>query len=181
MTTSDALKAAGMEAVQRKAWDTAVEKFDAARQLFAAEGNKAGEAEMWNNLGVVYRRQYYHDEAHNASENAIQLFKQLNLKREQGQALGNLADLYVAKKQPKQVVASYLQSEQLLKEAKAHDERSQILRALSLYQLRRGHWLESIRWMEGSLSAKPRIGPSDWLFRMLLRFALNLLGLTRVE
>lgn len=179
MQNAEQLKSEGLAAFQRKDWQTAVSKFSAAQEQYSAQNNPAGEAEMWNNLGVLYRLQRTYSQSEQAFNQAIQQFQQLNDKKGQGQAIGNLGDLLIAKGNKKEALNAYLRAVPLLEDAKAFAELSQLLRTVSLQYLRQGQWLESIRLMEHSLSVKPRLGPGNWLFRSMLRFMMGLMGLSR--
>ena len=179
MTTGEQLKKEGMTAFQQKSWSVAVQKFEQAEAQFRIDENSAEQAEMLNNLGVLYKMQGSYDQSLESFENAISLFQSLSLLKEEGQAYGNMGDLHAALKNSKKSVTAYLQSSAKLEDAKAFTEQSQVLRTLSLYHLRQGQWLESVRRMEQSLSMKPRVGIEEWVFRWLLRFAMSLLGLAR--
>jgi len=171
----DQLKEEGLQQFRRGAYDEALRLFETAVSLYAAAENHVGQAEMLNNIGVIQRTRRNPDAAITALQQAEAIFAQIGDAERRGMALGNLGDLYAAKKDHTAAARSYSNASELLAKANAHAKQSQVLRALSLLRLRQGQWLQALIHMEESLSVRPRLGPGNWLFRVMLRFVLRLL------
>ena len=171
----DQLKEKGLQKFRRGAYDEALATFETAVSLYAAAENPTGQAEMLNNIGVIQRSRGNLDKAIAALQQAESIFAEIGDGERQGMALGNLGDLYAAKKDRTAAARSYSDASELLAKANARGKQSQVLRALSLLRLRQGQWLQSLIHMEESLSVRPRLGPGNWLFRVLLRFGLRLM------
>ncbi|MCB9421324.1 MAG: tetratricopeptide repeat protein [Ardenticatenaceae bacterium] len=170
------LKEQGQAAFQRGAYDEALALFEQAAAGFAAQDDAVGQGEMVNNMGVIYRVKREWDTAVTTLAQAQTLFQQAGDVNRQAQTLGNLGDLYAARKKRDNAARCYSQAAALFAQTGDGDKQSQVLRALSLLRLRQGHWLEAMMRMEESLTTAPRLGLGKWLLRVLLRFALGLMG-----
>ena len=175
MMTGDELKAAGMQLFQQGAYAEAAAKFETAVSAYAAAADEAGRAEALNNLGVIQRLNNNAAASEKALTEAAELFAKLGDQNRQAQALGNLGDLR-ARKDPTAAAQFYSNAAQLFAEDGDGERQSQVLRALSLLHIRQGQLVQAMFRMEDSLSARPRLGPLQWLWRGMLRFALQLFG-----
>ncbi|MCA9924130.1 MAG: tetratricopeptide repeat protein [Anaerolineales bacterium] len=171
----DQLKEEGLQQFQRGNYEAALEVFETAVSLYTSTNNPSGQAEMLNNIGVIYRLHRNLDAAVDALSQAETLFGRIGDVERQGMTLGNLGDLYVAQKKHTEAARSYSNASERLAQAGARDKQSQVLRALSLMRLRQGQWLQAMMHMEESLSVRPRVGLGGWIFRGLLRFVLRLM------
>ena len=99
--------------------------------------------------------------------------KQQDKPLELGMTLGNIGDLLAKQKKRNEAVAYYLSSAATLEAVGAKKEQSQVLRALGLLYIRQLKWWQAMDAMEKSLTIKPKLGPTDWLLRLMLRFALG--------
>ena len=171
----DQLKEEGLQQFQRKAYGEALRLFKTAVSLYTSQNNQPAQAEMLNNIGVIYRMQHNYDDAIVALQEAEAIFAGLSALEQQGQTLGNLGDLFAAKKDKQEAARCYSDASELLAAANALPQQGQVLRAFSLMRLRQGQWLEAITLMEQSLTVRPRLGVGNYLLRSLLRFGLGLI------
>jgi tetratricopeptide (TPR) repeat protein len=172
---AERLKEEGLNLFQRRAYDQALAKFEAAAHAYATHQDEAGRAEMLNNMGVIYRLQRNRTAAIPVLHEAESIFIRLGDLGRQAQVLGNLADLYAAGRNRNEAARCYSTAAALLAQSNEPLKQSQVLRALSLMRLRQGYWLEAMMRMEESLRVRPRISLAQRLFRALLRFALPLI------
>lgn len=170
----DHLKEEGLRLFQRGAYAEAVTLFETAAAAYAAQEDELGRAEMLNNLGVVHRVRRHYAAAAEALQQAAVLFARGGDEKRQGQALANLGDLHAAQKAYTPAARAYSDAIEHLAASGDRHLQSSVLRALSLMRLRQGQWLDAMIQMESSLTVRPRLGPGQWLFRGLLRFALRL-------
>lgn len=175
MMEPEALKEEGLQLFQQGRYDQALAKFETAVSLYTSTHNKTGQAEMFNNIGVIYRFQRKYDEAIQVLTQAQTLFTQLGDTNRQAQALGNLADLYQATRNRTEAARCYSDAAALFAQTGDRLRQSQVLRALSLMRLRQGQWVEAMMRMEESLKIRPSWNPAQWVFRWMLRFALRLM------
>jgi tetratricopeptide (TPR) repeat protein len=172
---AERLKEEGLSLFQGHAYDQALARFEAAAQAYAAHQDAAGQAEMLNNMGVIYRLQRNRTAAITALRQAESIFIRLGHLSRQAQVLGNLADLYAAGRQRDEAARCYSTAAALLARSNEPLKQGQVLRALSLMRLRQGYWLEAMMRMEESLRVRPHTSLGQRLFRALLRFALPLI------
>lgn len=190
-----ALKQEGLTLFNQGQRQAALAKFQAAAQFYQQSDNLAGQAEMLNNIGVIYRLERQWNQAADALNRAQETFAALGDAGREGQVLGNLGDLYAARKELDQAARCYSEAAALFAQvidappAKSDVElddlpdpawmQSQALRALCLARLRQRRIIEAIVYWEQSLAAHPRPGPLRQLARLLARLALLLSGLGR--
>ena len=161
---------------QQGQYRDALARFETAVSLCAAQGDKAGQAEMLNNIGVVHRILKQYQAAATALQQAAEIFAELNDLNHQGQTLGNLGDLYAAQRQREDAARAYSNAAALFAQCNDGSKQSQVLRALSLLKIRQGQWVAAMLHMNQSLEVKPRRSPADWLLRFLLRLVIALMG-----
>ncbi len=174
--TPEQLKEEGLALFQRGAVEEALAVFETAVSAYAAQDDELGQAEMLNNMGVIYRVQRKWETAVATLQQAAAIFAKLGDTNRQAQTLANLGDLQAAQKQRDDAARSYGQAAALFAQNNDRDKQSQVLRALSLLNLRQGQWMAAMMRMEESLAVAPRLGLGKWLLRALLRFALGLFG-----
>jgi tetratricopeptide (TPR) repeat protein len=107
---------------------------------------------------------------------AATLFAQIGDNTRRAQTLGNLGDIYAQQKKYTEAARHYSDAAAQFAQSNEKENQAQVLRALSLMELRRGHWLAAIMRMEESLQARPRLSFPQRIFKWLLRFANRLLG-----
>jgi tetratricopeptide (TPR) repeat protein len=176
MTDPDALKEEGLQLFQRGELDNAVSTFETAVSAYAAEQNPVGQAEMFNNIGVIHRMRGNYDEALQALNNAAELCQQTDDVNRRAQVLGNMGDLYASMGDKETAARYYSDSAELFAQCGDAQRQSMVLKALSLLRLRQGQWMAAMMHMESSLSVRPRRGIFGSLFLGLIRFALSLFG-----
>lgn len=170
------LKDEGMRLFQQGKHSQALATFEQAAAAFAAQEDAGSQAEMLNNVGVILRVQGKLDTAATVLNQAASLFAQIGDSNRQAQTLGNLGDLYANQKNYTEAARFYSNAAAQFAQSSEKENQAQVLRALSLMELRRGHWLAAIMRMEESLQVRPRLSFPQQLFKWLLRFATRLLG-----
>ncbi len=170
------LKDEGMRLFQQGKHKQALAAFEQAAAGFAAQEDVGNQAEMLNNMGVVLRVQGEMDTAVTTLNQAAQLFAQIGDHNRHAQTLGNLGDIYAQQKKYTEAARHYSDAAAQFAQSNEKENQAQVLRALSLMELRRGHWLAAIMRMEESLQVRPRLSFPQRIFKWLLRFANRLLG-----
>ena len=170
------LKDEGMRLFQQGKHKDALATFEQAAAAFAAQKDMGNQAEMLNNMGVVLRVRGEMDTAVTTLTQAATLFAQIGDNTRRAQTLGNLGDIYAQQKKYTEAARHYSDAAAQFAQSNEKENQAQVLRALSLMELRRGHWLAAIMRMEESLQARPRLSFPQRIFKWLLRFANRLLG-----
>lgn len=174
-TDPKTLKEEGLALYREGARKEALKRFEMAADAYALEGDAAGEAEMRNNMGVVFRSQRNWPAAVGALEQAEAGFAELGDDGQRAQVLGNLGDVYASNGERHKAAVQYGRSAELLAAVGDYERQSQILRAMSLMRLRQRHWIAAMDLMAQSLQVRPTRNILQWLFYIMLRFTLNLL------
>ena len=176
--TPESLKDEGLRQFQRGDYDAALATFDTAVSAFAAADNPTGQAEMYNNIGVIHRLRGHHEDALRAFDNAQTCCAATNDDNRRAQVLGNMGDLYKDQGDREQAARCYSDAAALFAQTGDRDKQSQVLRAFSLMRMRQGKWYEAMLRMKESLTVKPNRGLFGGMFLAMLRFALKLFGHT---
>jgi tetratricopeptide (TPR) repeat protein len=174
-STPQALKEKALRSFQQGASQQAMAEFQLALTAFEEVEDEFNQAEILNNLGVIYRLQGEPIAAIDALRRSEAIFARLDEQNQRGQALGNLGDVYAGDRQREEAARCYGSAAAIFAQDGDSERQGQVLRALSLLRLRQGKWLAAMMRMEESLRVRPRLGPGQLLFRSLLRFALSLL------
>lgn len=176
--TPESLKDEGLRQFQRGDYDAALATFDTAVSAFAAINNPTGQAEMYNNIGVIHRLRGHHEDALRAFDSAQTYCAAANDDNRRAQVLGNMGDLYKDQGDREQAARCYSDAAALFAQTNDRGKQSQVLRAFSLMRMRQGKWYEAMLRMKESLTVKPNRGLFGGLFLAMIRFALRLFGHT---
>ena len=171
----DDLKEQGLDLFHRGERDEALAAFEKAAQAYASEGDTAGEAEMRNNMGVIYRLKHDWPAALDALREAEAGFRDAGDRKRQGQVMGNTGDLCSSMRKYDEAAAAYSEASELLAAEGEGDLQGQVLRAYSLMRLRQRRWVEAIDLMALSVEVRDRPSFSQRLLYYLLQFARKLL------
>lgn len=173
---SDELKEEGLGLFRRGLHDEALDKFEKAAASYAEAGEKAGRAEMLNNIGVIQRVRRRWDAAIAAFSEAEAVFAETGDENRRAQVLGNLGDLYASQGEGDKAARHYSDAAEIMARNGDRQKQAELLRALSLLRLRQRRVMEAMMLMEQSLDARPRLNLLQRLFRALIRFAMGLMG-----
>ncbi len=172
----NALKEQGLDLFHRGERDEALAVFEKAAQAYASEGDTAGEAEMRNNMGVIYRLKHDWPAALDALREAEAGFRDAGDRKRQGQVMGNTGDLCSSMRKYDEAAEAYSEASELLAAEGEGDLQGQVLRAYSLMRLRQRRWVEAIDLMALSIDVRDHPSISQRLLYYLLQFARKLLG-----
>ncbi|GAB4439860.1 MAG: hypothetical protein Kow0031_21730 [Anaerolineae bacterium] len=143
--------------------------------LAAAPENSRLQAEIYNDLGVVYRELKDYDAAFNALDEAMAIFNELEDARGQAQALGNLGALLEAEEDYEAAVNSYKQSAKMLEELGESEMAMYVWQAISRLRTRQGQYIAAIGAYEEGVENMPK-GFKRSALEKLLKMPGKLLG-----
>jgi tetratricopeptide (TPR) repeat protein len=175
-TIAENLKEEGLRKFQQGDYDGALTTFEKGVTVYAAAHNHTGQAEMYNNIGVIHRLRGQHEPALQAFQNAQTHCEAAGDDNRRAQILGNLGDLYSSQGNQDEAARSYSDAAALFAQTGDRYKQSQVLRAFSLMRMRQGQWLEAMMRMEESLTVNPHRGLFGGIFLGMIRFALKLFG-----
>jgi tetratricopeptide (TPR) repeat protein len=178
---SDELKQQGLALFAKGDYKAAFAAFEAAADAYGEADDLFGQAEMLNNLGVLYRMRRDWMAALKHLTEARTIFADIENVYFEAQVWANLGDLHANQKQLDKAAMAYSQASALFGQLPNPDEDlrwkwGQALRAMSLIRLRQRRIMQAIAVMEQSLNARGSLDPFAWLFRAMLRLALQLMG-----
>ncbi|NLF64624.1 MAG: tetratricopeptide repeat protein [Chloroflexi bacterium] len=173
---SDELKEAGLALFRQGQRQEAIARFEEAAASYAAAGDKTGEGEALNNIGVIRRLERDWPAAQEAFQRAQTLFAETGDQARQAQVTGNLGDLYAYQGQTEEAARAYSDAAEMMAAAGDREKQAQLLRALSLLRLRQRRIMESMLLMGQSLEVRPRLSFPQRIFRALIQFMLSLMG-----
>ncbi len=158
----------GKLAYQRGDFLAAARAFQAAAAGYQAAGDPLSSAEMLNNSSVAYLRAGDGAAALQAVEGTPEIFAAGDDPRRQGIALGNLGAALEALHRSAEAVEKYQQSAHLLRLVGESEMYAQVMKSLSLLQLRMGDSLEAAASMQSALTGvETPAKKKGWLSRLL--------------
>ncbi len=170
------LKEEGMARFKQGARDEALVHFQKAAEGFGEQEDYLNQAEMFNNIGVIYRVNRQWQPAEDALLKAETAFAELGDDVKRAQVLGNLGDLNVRRKEFERAENYYSTSSELFASTGTYDMQADVLRALCILHIKRRNWWEAVDSLNNSLKARPKPSVLQRLLSWFLRFALRILS-----
>lgn len=168
------LRQTGMQLFQDGRRGEALKTFEAAAAAYGQVGDTAGQAEMFNNIGVIYRIDGKWTAANEALQRAQVTYAEMGDVQNEALVLGNLGDLCTAQGDHNQAAEFYGQAAEQFAAAGDRQKQAEVLRAYSLMRLRQREWFGAINLMTRSLEVRPRRNLGQQIFFWLLRLFNNL-------
>lgn len=173
MSIATELHEAGIAQFRQGNMDAALSNLQEALQ--AAPESSRQQAEIYNDLGVVYRELEDYDAAFNALDEAMAIFKELNDAKGQAQTLGNLGALLEAEEDYETAVNSYKQSAKMLEELGESEMAMYVWQAISRLRTRQGQYIAALGAYEEGVENMPK-GFKRSTLEKLLKMPGKLLG-----
>lgn len=174
MSQAKKLHGEGVALFRKGEPEAALEKLQAA--LPDAENNSRQQAEIYNDLGVVYRELEDYEAAHDALDQALERFLALNDQKGQAQTWGNRGAVLEAEEEYENAVDAYKQSAQML-EAIGEDEMAMyVWQAISRLRTSQGQYLAAIGAYEEGVDNMPEGSLKKKILKKLLGAPGRLIG-----
>jgi len=157
------------ELFHSKNYKKAISGFKVAHKHFQDIGDDLNSAEMANNLCVALLLDGKKKEALSIVEGTDIIFQNHNDSLKQAMALGNKASALEALSKFDEAMDVYQRSAELLESIGDTEYLPQILKSLSMIQLRRGKQFESLVSMQQSLDKKNKRSLKDRFMKFLLK------------
>lgn len=104
---AEALNVMGLVAYDRRQWDTALEYFEQALELYRSLDDAYQIARILNNRGLVFLRNTRWDEAEESYQEAIRYFQGLDNPPERYKAVMNLGNVFLMRKEYQTAISHY--------------------------------------------------------------------------
>jgi tetratricopeptide (TPR) repeat protein len=176
MTNPNSLKEQGLQLFHQDKLAEAAEKFQAAADLYQAEGQAVSAAEARNNVCVVRLAEKDWDAALAAVKGTPELFQQHGQPLRQAQALSNLAAAHDGAGHLDEAAALYEQAIDLYKELGDTENRAACWKALSNLQIKQDNKLQALASMQAGLNLSTDLSPKEKTLKGLLDQAFKLMN-----
>ncbi len=151
---ADHLKQKGVALFQKGAYEEALDAFTKAQKAYASMQDDENEAEIYNNMGVVYRYMRNWEKAEEAFRNGRDIFAKIGDRHREAQILGNMGDLYEAIRERDRAGGYYLEAIEVLEVIQDIPKLVQTLRVMSGLRLRQFRINESLQYFRRSIMVK---------------------------
>ena len=121
----------GLDAYRAGEYEVALEAFVRARSLFSEAGDRSAEAEVLNDMGVVYVQLEAWDQAQQALDSSLAIRQGLADRSREAMTWGNLGMLYARQGDDARAVEAYEQSIAIFRELGERGNEKAISRQLS--------------------------------------------------
>jgi tetratricopeptide (TPR) repeat protein len=177
MATATELKEQGLKHYRAERFDEAAAAFAQAAQLLEAAGNVGDAAEMRNNVCVVRMAQEKWAEALTAVQGTPEIFRQLNDKLREAQAVANLAAAQEGLGNIQEAVDFYLQAIDLFGPLGEKETRSACYKKLSGLQVKLGKQFEALHSMRSGLNLSSELTAKEKMLKDTIDKAMKMMGM----
>ena len=171
---ADRLHKDGIKLFRRDKPEAAIEKFIEA--LEATDGDSRKSAEIYNDMGVAYRDMEEYPAAHNALDEAMSRFTELNDKKGQAQTLGNRGAVLQAQGELEKAVETYKESATMLEDVGENEMAMYVWQAVSKIRTKQGQYIAAIGAYEEGIDNMPQSSFKRKILRNILKTPSSLLG-----
>ncbi len=175
-SSSKKLQEQGVAQFRKGKFEAALQKFNEALQ--AAVDQPKQSAEIYNDLGVTYRQLADYPAAHQALDEAMTRFSQLQDKKGQAQTLGNRASILEAEGRLEEAVETYKQSASMLEEAGESEMAMYVWQAVSRLRTKQGQYIAAIGAYEEGIENMPEGSLKRKVLQQILKLPGGMLGLS---
>lgn len=173
--SSEKLHEQGVALFRQGKFEAALQKFNEALQ--AAEGQGKQAAKIYNDLGVTYKQLENFPAAHQALDEAMSRFTNLDDKKGQAQTLGNRAAIYEAEEQLEKAVDTYKESAIILEEIGESEMAMYVWQAISRLRTKQGQYIAAIGAYEEGIQNMSQGSLKRKVLQQILKLPGSILGL----
>lgn len=179
MPTPTELKDQGLKYFRAEKLAEAAQAFAAAASAYQAQGDAAAAAEMRNNQCVALMGHQQWDAALQAVEGTPEIFRGLNDKMREAQAIANLAAAHDGAGHTEPAAEHYGQAIDLFHALGETENRAACFKKLGALQLKQGKQLQALAAMQSGLKLSTELTPEEKRLKFILDKAMNLMNLKR--
>lgn len=152
----------------------ALEKLEQALSSAGDDARRA--AEIYNDIGVVYKQLENYPAAHQALDEAMSRFTTLEDVRGQAQTWGNRAAVYQAEGKIDQAIDTYKKSAGMLEEAGESEMAMYVWQAVSRLRMKQGEYIAAIGAYEEGIENMPQGSFKRKVLQQILKMPGSMLG-----
>jgi tetratricopeptide (TPR) repeat protein len=172
--SSKKLHEQGIALFREGKFQTALEKFNEA--LSSAGDDTRRAAEIYNDIGVVYKQLEDYPAAYQALDEAWARFTELADKKGQAQTLGNRAAVYEAEGLLDEAIEAYKKSAAMLEEVGENEMAMYVWQAVSRLRMNQGQYIAAIGAYEEGVDNMPEDSLKKKIMRQILKIPGGMLG-----
>jgi len=173
-TSSKQLQEQGVALFRKGKFEVALQKFNEALEAAADQTKQA--AEIYNDMGVTHRQLADYATAHQALDEAMTLFTQLQDKKGEAQTLGNRASVYEAEGRLDEAVDTYKKSAAMLEEVGESEMAMYVWQAVSRLRTKQGQYIAAIGAYEEGIENMPKGSLKRKVLEQIMKLPGTVLG-----
>jgi tetratricopeptide (TPR) repeat protein len=155
-------------------YEAALQKLNEALPL--VEGQPRPTAEIYNDMGVIYKQLKDYPAAHQALDKAMTLFTEISDQKGQAQTLGNRAAIYEAEGQPEKAVDTYKQAAAMLEKLGESEMAMYVWQAISRLRTKQGQYIAAIGAYEEGIENMPEGSFKRKIMQQLMKLPGSMMG-----
>lgn len=173
--SSKKLQEQGVALFRKGKYEAALQKFNEA--LAAATDQVKQTAEIYNDVGVTYKQLADYSAAHQALNEAMLRFTQLQDQKGEAQTLGNRASVYEAEGRLDEAIETYKESAAMLEAAGESELAMYVWQAISRLRTKQGQYIAAIGAYEEGIENMPEGSLKRKVLQQILKLPGSMLGL----
>jgi tetratricopeptide (TPR) repeat protein len=159
---------------RREEYEVALQKLNEALQN--AENDTERTALIYNDMGVTYKQLENYPAAHNALDEAMTRFIQLNDEKGQAQTIGNRATVYEAEGEIEKAIEHYRESASRLEAVGENESAMYVWQAISRLRLSHKQYIEAIGAYEEGIQNMPEGSFKRKVLEKLMKIPGGMMG-----
>ena len=175
-TSSKQFQEQGVALFRKGKFEAALQNFNEALEVATDQPKQT--AEIYNDMGVTHRQLADYAAAHQALDEAMTLFVQLQDKKGEAQTLGNRASVYEAEGRLDEAVDTYKKSAAMLEEVGESEMAMYVWQAVSRLRTKQGQYIAAIGAYEEGIENMPEGSLKRKVLRQILKLPGSMLGLS---
>ena len=164
----------GVSLFRKGKLEAALEKLGEALQV--AEGATRQTAEIYNDMGVIQKQLENYPAAHQALDEAMARFTELEDRPGQAQNLGNRAAVFEAEGQLEEAIEYYKQSATMLEEVGENEMAMYVWQAVSKLRMKQGQYIAAIGAYEEGIENMPESSFKRKVLQQILKVPGSMFG-----
>jgi tetratricopeptide (TPR) repeat protein len=164
----------GVALFRKNKLEAALDKFNQALDSVGDDLQHA--AEIYNDIGVTCKQLGNYPAAHQALDEAMSRFDQLNYGKGRAQTWGNRAAVYEAEGRPNEAVEAYKKSAGMLEEIGESEMAMYVWQAVSRLRMKQGQYIAAIGAYEEGIENMPEGSFKRKVLRQILKMPGGVLG-----
>jgi tetratricopeptide (TPR) repeat protein len=167
MSKGNELKEQGLKLHQQHDYEAAARLFQQAQEAYQAEGAEDMSAEMMVNIGVIHRTLGENQQALDAMQTAMRVFKDMQDQERIAKVLGNMGGVYTALGDKEQAYTAYREAADIFEELNDKQNYGETLVAMGYLLIGNGKWFAGATTIGEGLTYKESLSTNERIMKGL--------------